>query len=74
MATKKTIAVVGATGPQAGGLARANLDDADGPFRFRALTRKPDSDKAAALSASRSGRTPSRRQASAGERAGLLAG
>ncbi len=31
------------------GLARAILDDADGPFRLRALTRKPDSNKAAAL-------------------------
>jgi uncharacterized protein YbjT (DUF2867 family) len=49
MATKKTIAVVGATGAQGGGLARAILDDAEGPFRLRALTRNPDSDKAATL-------------------------
>lgn len=46
---KKTIAVVGATGAQGGGLARAILDDPDGPFRVRALTRNPHSDKAAEL-------------------------
>ena len=49
MPEKRTIAVVGATGAQGGGLARAILQDADGPFRARALTRKPDSDKAAQL-------------------------
>ena len=49
MATKKTIAVVGATGAQGGGLARAILDDPDGPFLVRALTRNVRSDKAAAL-------------------------
>jgi uncharacterized protein YbjT (DUF2867 family) len=51
MAEKKTIAVVGATGAQGGGLARAILADPDGPFRARALTRNPASDRAAALAA-----------------------
>ena len=51
MATKKTIAVVGATGAQGGGLARAILNDPDGPFTVRALTRHPDGEKGAALSA-----------------------
>jgi uncharacterized protein YbjT (DUF2867 family) len=49
MAEKKTIAVVGATGAQGGGLARAILNDPDGPFQVRALTRDAGSDKAAAL-------------------------
>jgi uncharacterized protein YbjT (DUF2867 family) len=49
MATKKTIAVVGATGAQGGGLARAILNDPDGPFQVRALTRNPRSDKATEL-------------------------
>src|SRR5690554_2213956 len=49
MAQEKTIAVVGATGSQGGGLARAILNDPDGPFRARALTRQPDADKAAEL-------------------------
>ena len=49
MAERKIIAVVGATGSQGGGLARAILDDPDSPFRVRALTRKPDSDAARAL-------------------------
>jgi uncharacterized protein YbjT (DUF2867 family) len=49
MAGDKVIAVVGATGAQGGGLARAILDDPDGEFRVRALTRKPDSDAARAL-------------------------
>jgi uncharacterized protein YbjT (DUF2867 family) len=49
MAEKKIIAVVGATGAQGGGLVRAILDDKDGPFAARALTRKPDSEKARAL-------------------------
>ncbi len=49
MASKKTIAVVGATGAQGGGLARAVLTDPDGPFHVRALTRNPVSDKAAEL-------------------------
>jgi uncharacterized protein YbjT (DUF2867 family) len=45
----KIIAVLGATGAQGGGLARAILDDAEGPFRLRALTRNPTSDAARAL-------------------------
>jgi uncharacterized protein YbjT (DUF2867 family) len=46
---KKIIAVVGATGAQGGGLARAILADPAGGFAVRALTRKVDSDNAAAL-------------------------
>lgn len=49
MATKKTIAVVGATGAQGGGLARAILSDPDGPYEVRALTRNPASDRASEL-------------------------
>ncbi len=49
--TKKLIAVVGATGAQGGGLAEAILSDPAGPFALRAITRKPDSDKARALAA-----------------------
>ena len=49
MATKKVIAVVGATGAQGGGLARALLED--GEFAVRAITRNVDSDKAKALRA-----------------------
>jgi uncharacterized protein YbjT (DUF2867 family) len=51
MADKKIIAVVGATGAQGGGLVRAILADRDGPFVARAITRKPDSEKAMALAA-----------------------
>jgi len=51
MADKKIIAVIGATGAQGGGLARAILADKDGPFALRAITRKRDSDKARALAA-----------------------
>ena len=39
MPDKKVIAVVGATGAQGGGLARAILADPDGGFAVRALTR-----------------------------------
>jgi len=46
MAEKKTIVVMGATGAQGGGLARAILADPSGPFAVRAVTRKPNSDKA----------------------------
>ena len=46
---KKIIAVVGATGAQGGGLARAILDDESGPFAVRALTRDPTSDRAREL-------------------------
>jgi len=49
MSDRKTIAVVGATGSQGGGLARAILADPEGGFRLRALTRNPDSDAARAL-------------------------
>jgi uncharacterized protein YbjT (DUF2867 family) len=49
MVDKKVIAVVGATGAQGGGLARAILADPSGGFSARALTRKPDSDKAKEL-------------------------
>ena len=40
MAEQKVIAVVGATGAQGGGLARAILADPDGGFAVRALTRE----------------------------------
>lgn len=49
MAEKKIIAVVGATGAQGGGLARAILSDAKSEFGVRALTRDVKSDKAKAL-------------------------
>lgn len=49
MADKKIIVVIGATGAQGGGLARAIAADRDGPFSARAITRKPDSEKARAL-------------------------
>ncbi|HUJ20145.1 MAG TPA: NmrA/HSCARG family protein [Bryobacteraceae bacterium] len=39
MSERKTIAVVGATGAQGGGLVRAIVNDASGGFRARALTR-----------------------------------
>lgn len=49
MPEKKIIAVVGATGAQGGGLARAILADRNGGFSVRAVTRKPESEKAQAL-------------------------
>jgi uncharacterized protein YbjT (DUF2867 family) len=49
MSDKKVIAVVGATGAQGSGLVRAILADQSGPFRARALTRNPNSEKAQAL-------------------------
>jgi len=49
---KKTIVVVGATGAQGGGLARAILADRSGEFAVRALTRDASSAKAQALAAS----------------------
>jgi uncharacterized protein YbjT (DUF2867 family) len=49
MAEKKIIAVVGATGAQGGGLVRAILEDKNGPFTARAITRDVDSDKAKEL-------------------------
>jgi len=49
MADKKLIAVVGATGAQGGGLARAILAEPDAGFAVRALTRDPSKDSAKAL-------------------------
>ena len=49
MADKKVIAVVGATGAQGGGLVQAILNDAEGGYQARALTRNVESDKAKAL-------------------------
>ena len=49
MSEKKTIAILGATGAQGGGLARAILNDANSQFAVRALTRNTSSDKAKAL-------------------------
>ena len=49
MAEKKIIAVVGATGAQGGGLVRAILNDANGGFTARAITRDVNSDKAKGL-------------------------
>ena len=68
---KKIIAVMGATGAQGGGLARAIAADPNGPFIARAITRKTDSDKALALA--RLGwkswsETPTIRRASSGQR------
>ncbi|MGE0811817.1 MAG: NmrA/HSCARG family protein [Vicinamibacterales bacterium] len=51
MADRKVIAVVGATGAQGGGVARAILADPDGGFAVRAITRDPDSAAARALAA-----------------------
>ena len=47
--SSKIIAVTGATGAQGGGLIRAILEDPKKEFTARAITRKPDSDKARAL-------------------------
>ena len=49
MADKKTIAVLGSTGSQGGGLCSAILDDPNGGFACRAITRDPSKDKAKAL-------------------------
>lgn len=49
MTEKKIIAVMGATGAQGGGLARAILNDKESPFAVRALTRDVNSDKAREL-------------------------
>jgi len=49
MAKKKIIAVVGATGAQGGGLARAILSDPDGDYTARVITRNVDSEKAKEL-------------------------
>ncbi|WP_319501087.1 NmrA/HSCARG family protein [uncultured Draconibacterium sp.] len=49
MNEKKVIAVIGATGAQGGGLVRAILNDKNGEFQARAITRNAGSDKAKAL-------------------------
>jgi uncharacterized protein YbjT (DUF2867 family) len=49
MSEKKIIAIAGATGAQGGGLARAILNDPNGGFAVRALTRDVNSDKAKEL-------------------------
>ncbi len=49
MTEKRIIAVVGATGAQGGGLARAILSDVSSSFTVRALTRDVNSDKAKKL-------------------------
>jgi uncharacterized protein YbjT (DUF2867 family) len=49
MSDRKIIAVVGATGAQGGGLVRAIVADGAGAFAARAITRKPESEKARAL-------------------------
>jgi uncharacterized protein YbjT (DUF2867 family) len=49
--SKKTIAVVGATGAQGGGLVRAILADPSGGFTARALSRDDSGEKAKALQA-----------------------
>lgn len=47
--SKKIIAVTGATGAQGGGLVRAILADKNGEYTPRAITRKPDGEKAREL-------------------------
>ena len=49
MSDKKIIAVVGATGAQGGGLVRAILNDPNGSFAARAITRDVTSDQARTL-------------------------
>src|SRR5690348_9415058 len=49
MADQKIIAVIGATGMQGGGLARALAGDSQGPFKARAVSRSTNSDKTKAL-------------------------
>jgi uncharacterized protein YbjT (DUF2867 family) len=49
MSAKRVIAVVGATGAQGGGLARAILNDPSSAYAVRALVRDPSSEKARAL-------------------------
>jgi len=49
MPDKKIIAALGATGAQGGGVVRAILDDPNGGFAARAITRDVTSDKAKAL-------------------------
>jgi uncharacterized protein YbjT (DUF2867 family) len=49
MSDKKIIAVIGATGAQGGGVVRAILNDHDGLFAARAITRDPSSNKGKSL-------------------------
>lgn len=49
MENKKIIAVVGSTGAQGGGVVRAILNDKEGGFAVRAITRNANSDKAREL-------------------------
>lgn len=51
MNSRKIIAVIGATGSQGGGLARAILADPNGGFACRAITRDPSKEAARALAA-----------------------
>jgi uncharacterized protein YbjT (DUF2867 family) len=51
MADEKIIAVIGATGAQGGGLCEAILNDRQGGFSCRAITRDPGKEKARALAA-----------------------
>ncbi|MFG3341924.1 NmrA/HSCARG family protein [Glycomyces sp. NPDC048151] len=51
MTEQQTIAVVGATGQQGGGLARAILAEPESGFTVRAVTRNADSEKARELAA-----------------------
>src|SRR6185436_17154199 len=51
MADKKVIAIVGSTGSQGGGLARAIVADPAGGFAASAITRDVNKDKAKALKA-----------------------
>jgi uncharacterized protein YbjT (DUF2867 family) len=53
MPGKKVIAVLGATGAQGGGLVRAILDDPNGGFGVRAITRDVNSAKARELAGRR---------------------
>lgn len=49
MANEKIIAIVGATGAQGRGLINSILNDSDGGFKVRAITRNADSEKAKEL-------------------------
>ncbi|MCD6040417.1 MAG: NmrA/HSCARG family protein, partial [Burkholderiales bacterium] len=49
MSAKRVIAVVGATGAQGGGLARAILNDPASAYAVRALVRDPSSAKSQEL-------------------------
>lgn len=51
MSDKKIITVVGATGQQGGGLCRAILDNSEGEYACRAITRDPQKDSAKKLAA-----------------------